>query len=50
MEMILGGLAFTLMMTSQILAVVAVHNGRFVDGSGERIDDARVRNLWLFGG
>lgn len=53
MELILGSLAFALMMAGQLLAVVAVHNARYQDRSAERVDTsdrARTSHIWLFGG
>jgi len=52
METVLGGLAFALMTAGQLLAVIAVHNARFADGSAGRPDfgDARAHHIWLLGG
>jgi hypothetical protein len=52
MELLLGGLAFACLMGAQFFAVVAVHDRRWettFDGRRDRSNDARVRNIWLFG-
>jgi hypothetical protein len=53
MEMILGGLAFALMMAAQVFAVVAVHRARIerkTTGRFDFHDDPRSQYIWLFGG
>jgi hypothetical protein len=53
MEMILGGLAFALMMAAQVFAVIAVHRARLESKTTGRLDfheDARGQHIWLFGG
>ena len=52
METILGGLAFACLLACQFLAVVAVHNARWDNGSSERDvtgANARARHVWNFG-
>jgi len=52
MDLFLGGLAFACLIAAQFFAVVAVHGRRWESAFSEqldRADNARVRNIWLFG-
>ena len=51
MDVILGGIAFALMLAGQFLAVVVVHDARLGDESEypDFRDDTRGRHIWLLG-